>query len=212
MNNLKPIKLLARAKAIHDLSMKLLAHVDFLVPLALRIYLVPVFWFAGINKAISFEATVAWFGNPEWGLGLPFSWLNAAMAISAELAGAVALAIGLGTRLATVPMMFTMIVALLTVHGKHGWQVIHDPLSPWASPKAAEAVERLAKAKSILKEHGNYQWLTEFGNFVISNNGAEWVVTYFIMLFTLFFLGGGRFVSADYWISRSVKKLTLRLQ
>lgn len=202
------VKLLVRAGTLHDLSMNLLDKINFLLPLALRMYLAPVFWFAGINKARSFEATVAWFGNPDWGLGLPFPWLNAAMALSTELAGALALTLGLGTRLATLPMMFTMMIALLTVHGKHGWQIIHDPLSPWASHHAAQALQRLTKAKSILKEHGNYEWLTEFGNFVILNNGAEWVVTYFLMLLTLFFLGGGKYVSADYWLSRYIRQLS----
>lgn len=45
---------------------------DFLAPLALRLYLVPVFWMAGTNKLAHFQDTVEWFGNPEWGLGLPF--------------------------------------------------------------------------------------------------------------------------------------------
>lgn len=45
---------------------------DFLGPLALRLYLVPVFWVAGTNKVKGFDNVVAWFGNSEWGLGLPF--------------------------------------------------------------------------------------------------------------------------------------------
>jgi len=46
--------------------------VDFLAPLALRLYLVPIFWMAGTKKLGSFESTVEWMGNPDWGLGLPF--------------------------------------------------------------------------------------------------------------------------------------------
>ena len=42
---------------------------QILAPLLLRFYLVPIFWMAGISKFNSFEDTVAWFGNPEWGLG-----------------------------------------------------------------------------------------------------------------------------------------------
>jgi len=44
---------------------------DFLGPLALRMYLVPVFWVAGMNKASGFDNVVAWFANSDWGLGLP---------------------------------------------------------------------------------------------------------------------------------------------
>ena len=47
-------------------------HLDFLAPLALRLYLAPVFFSAGLNKALAFDSTVAWFGNADWGLGLPF--------------------------------------------------------------------------------------------------------------------------------------------
>ncbi len=44
---------------------------DGVAPLALRIYLVPVLMQAGYNKLAHFEDTVAWFANPDWGLGLP---------------------------------------------------------------------------------------------------------------------------------------------
>ena len=45
---------------------------DFLGPLALRLYLVPIFWMAGTKKLADMDNVIAWFGNPDWGLGLPF--------------------------------------------------------------------------------------------------------------------------------------------
>ena len=39
----------------------------------------------------------------------------------------------------------------------------------------------------------------------MSNNGIEWAATYFVMLLALFFLGGGRFISLDYWIARKFR-------
>ncbi len=42
---------------------------DFLAPLALRLYLFPVFWMAGSKKFANFSSTADWFGNEEWGLG-----------------------------------------------------------------------------------------------------------------------------------------------
>ena len=63
--------------------------IDFLGPLALRLYLVPVFWVAGMNKVNGYEDVVAWFGNPDWGLGLPFPEFMAWAAALTEAGGAV---------------------------------------------------------------------------------------------------------------------------
>jgi PAS domain S-box-containing protein len=60
---------------------------DFLGPLALRLYLAPVFWVAGMNKAAGFSGVVEWFGNPDWGLGLPAPMLMAGLATGAEVLG-----------------------------------------------------------------------------------------------------------------------------
>lgn len=179
---------------------------DFLAPLALRLYLVPVFWVAGMNKLNSFEDTAAWFGNPEWGLGLPMPEVMLFLAMASELGGAVLLFFGVAVRWISIPLMFTMFIAATKVHWHNGWQAVHDLMSPWASANAEAAFERLDRAKSILEEHGNYDWLTEHGSFLVSNNGVEWAVTYFVMLLALFFIGGGRWVSADYWLCKLVKK------
>jgi len=177
-------------------------HLSFIAPLAIRLYLFPIFWIAGMHKLNAFEDTVMWFGNTEWGLGLPFPIVMASLAIAAEVIGSVFILMGFATRWATIPLMFTMIVAAVTVHLQHGWQAVHDLMSPWANANAEGAIERLERAKLILQEHGNYEWLTEHGNFIISNNGIEWAVTYFIMLLALLFLGGGKYISADYWIRK----------
>lgn len=174
----------------------------FMIPLFIRAYLVPLYWTAGMNKLNSFSDTVAWFGNSEWGLGLPFPAVNATLAISAEIGGAILLALGLATRWACIPLIFTMFVAAFTVHLKNGWQVIYDQMSAFPPADIDQALDRLSKAKSILKEHGNYSWLTEHGNLVMSNNGVEFVAAYAIMLLALLVLGGGNYLSLDYWISK----------
>ena len=181
-----------------------LNRLDFLAPLALRLYLVPVFWVAGSNKIAGFSGTVEWFGNAEWGLGLPFPTLMAGLATGTELVGAFLLLVGLGVRWISIPLMFTMLIAIFKVHLPNGWQAVADPMSAFANDKAAGAIERLDKARELLKEQGDYGWLTETGNFVISNNGVEWAVTYFIMLLALFFIGSGKYVSVDYYIGKSV--------
>ena len=69
-----------------------------------------------------------------------------------------------------------------------------------------DSVEKLTAARSLLETHGNYDWLTSSGNFVVLNNGIEFAVTYLVMLLALMVMGGGCFVSADYWLDRTVTK------
>ncbi|MDT8388138.1 MAG: DoxX family protein [Thiogranum sp.] len=178
---------------------------DFLGPLALRLYLAPIFWMAGTSKLSDIESTAAWFGNKDWGLGLPFPEFMAWLAASTETAGAVLLVLGLAVRWVSIPLMFTMVVAIYSVHWQHGWQAIADPkFCLFNCGDAQAAVERLGVAKEILQQHGNYDWLTGQGSFVVLNNGIEFAATYLIMLLVLFFIGAGRFFSADFWIDRKL--------
>ncbi len=184
---------------------------DFLAPLAIRLYLAPIFFVAGMNKYANLEATTNWF---ESGLGLPYPDILAKLATGTEIIGAVLLVLGLAVRWVSIPLMITMAVAALKVHAVNGWQFVADSSSAFASehlgPLAFEdmsgAAERLQKAREILQEYGHYDWLTETGNFVISNNGMEMAVTYFIMLLVLFFMGGGKVFSIDFWLRRRCPK------
>ena len=181
--------------SIHNIIFPRLRHLDGLAPLALRLYLVPVFWMAGTHKIAGMEQTVEWFGNPDWGLGLPFPYLLAHLAAYTEAIGALLLLLGLATRWISIPLMVTMLVAIFAVHWDQGWAAIADS-------SAQEVAVRLGAAQDILREHGNYTWLTETGNFVVLNNGIEFAVTYLVMLLSLLFTGGGRYVSVDYYLSR----------
>lgn len=188
---------------------------DFLAPLAFRLYLAPVFILAGWHKLTHFEDISAWF---EHSLQLPLPELMALLATSAELVGGVALLVGVAVRWFAIPLMITMLVAAFAVHWQHGWFAITpaDPetsiaslLAPLGFPGAEssldnslEVANRLAAAREILQEHGRYDWLTERGSFVVLNNGIEFSITYFLMLLSLFFTGAGRLVSVDYWVSR----------
>ncbi len=180
---------------IHNAIFPRLQYLDGLAPLAIRLYLVPVFWMAGTQKISGIDSTIEWFGNPDWGLGLPFPTLLAYLAAYTEAIGALLLLIGLATRWISIPLMVTMLVAAFAVHWDNGWAAIADSSSQ-------DVAARLGAAREILREHGNYSWLTEKGSFVILNNGIEFAVTYFVMLLSLLFTGGGRFTSADYFLSR----------
>lgn len=175
--------------------------VDFLGPLALRLYLVPIFWMAGTKKLADMDSIIDWFGNPDWGLGLPFPEVMAWLATLTEAGGAILLLLGLATRWISIPLMFTMIVAAVSVHMQNGWLAIAEGSGFFASDRTSGAIERLAVAKDILREHGNYDWLTENGSIVILNNGIEFAATYSIMLLVLFFIGPGK-ASLDHLISK----------
>lgn len=185
-----------------DLSRK----ADFLAPLFLRLYLAPIFWFAGTKKLADIESTAAWFGNPDWGLGLPFPELLAWMAALTETGGAILLISGLAVRWISIPLAMTMLVAAFSAHWGNGWQAIADPGFFGANERVMESAERLAAAKDILREHGNYDWLTGRGSIVILNNGIEFAATYFVMCLSLLFMGAGRFVSLDYWLAKVLRK------
>lgn len=174
--------------------------------LALRLYLAPIFWMAGMNKLNAFENTVDWFGNPDWGLGLPFPWLMAFLATATELIGAILLALGLFTRLISIPLIITMLIAIVCVHWDNGWQAIADASAPFANAQVLAASEKLVRAREILQTHGNYEWLTASGKFVILNNGIEFATTYLIMLLALVGLGGGKYHSLDYWLTPFIER------
>lgn len=182
-----------------------LTPVDGLPALALRLYLVPIFWSAGTNKLMHFSDTVDWFGSTDYGLGLPFPAVMASLAISSEIFGAILLALGLFTRWISIPLIVTMLVAIFSVHLPNGWQAIADPSAPFANMQVLESADKLERAREILQEHGNYDWLTSSGGFAVVNNGVEFAVTYLIMLLTLIKIGGGRYISLDYWLSRFSK-------
>lgn len=199
-----------------------LKRLDFIGLLALRIYLAPIFIVAGLAKLHSFSDTANWLGNSEWGLGLPFPTLMTALVIFAELVGGFALLAGLFTRFFSVSLIISMAVAGFAVHLKNGWFAIASSegetsiASFWANvgfssaqnsvANAPQVAERLEKARAILQEHGNYEWLTEFGNFVILNNGMEFSITYLIMLLPLLFYGAGNYVGVDYYLNKFLNK------
>jgi uncharacterized membrane protein YphA (DoxX/SURF4 family) len=177
-----------------------------LAPLLLRLYLAPIFLMAGLSKFNAFDDTVAWFGNSEWGLGLPLPWLMAFLATVAELVGALLLTFGLFTRLISIPLAFTMLVAIFGVHWDNGWQAIADAHAPFANEQVLASADKLQRARELLQEHGNYTWLTSSGKFVVLNNGIEFAATYLIMLLALIAIGGGHYLSMDYWLHRKFCK------
>lgn len=218
---------------LYQCLIKKLPLFDGIPALLIRVFLAPVFIMAGYTKLqlgspdvtglASLAANpniVEWFGNSEWGLGLPFPALLANLAAWTEFLGGWLLLVGLAVRFFTIPLMFTMVIAATTVHAENGWFAI-APTNPdtsaaqvfnWLGFDAAQASldnseqtkTRLTKMKSLLDENGNTDWLYEKGNIVVLNNGIEFSATYFIMLLALFFIGAGRYTSVDYVFARKL--------
>jgi putative oxidoreductase len=59
-----------------------------------------------------------WFGS----MGIPLPMLNAYMAATTEMAAVILLPLGLATRLISIPLIITMIVAIVTVHLGNGFE------------------------------------------------------------------------------------------
>jgi uncharacterized membrane protein YphA (DoxX/SURF4 family) len=203
---------------IHDFLFGLLAKFDGLAPLFIRLYLAPVMVAAGLYKFRHLDAITQWLDS---GLGLPEPELLAQLLTYTELIGGFLLLFGLAVRWVSIPLMVAMFVAAVTVHWDNGWFAIApaDPTTSTAKPLAdlglpaaraslenSQAVaDRLARVSSILDEHANEAWLTEKGNFAVLNNGIEFAATYFIMLLSLLFSGGGRWFSLDYYLDKQAR-------
>lgn len=103
----------ARARAL-VLTTKL----DWVAPLVARVTLGVLFVSTGWGKVHDLDKVAGFFTD----LGIPLPHLNAVMVSFVELIGGSLLLIGLGSRLAALPLMASMAVAILTaqrenVHG-----------------------------------------------------------------------------------------------
>lgn len=197
---------------------------DGVASLLLRLILGPVLIAAGWEKITGdnwFAFQLDAFPFPFNVLPVELSWFLASWT---EFLGGIALLFGLATRWVAVPLAVTMFVAAYAVHLDNGWAAI-APSSPpqqciQGSPahaesnlaqryiqctnvnaRTVEASKRLAKAKSLLRQHGNIKYLNGNGSLVKLNNGIEFAASYFAMLMALTVIGGGRYFSLDYYVS-----------
>jgi putative oxidoreductase len=91
--------------------------------LAIRLYWGLQFVQTGWGKLSHLGRTAEFFAN----LHLPLPQLNAALAGSTELLGGALLAIGLGARVAALPLIFTMFVAYATAEHEALAAIFRDP-------------------------------------------------------------------------------------
>ena len=168
-----------------------LAVLDFLPALGFRLVLAYVFWNAGMRKFTADGQISEGFVGLVASMGFPSPEIFAWLAAGTEVVGAVLLLLGFGVRWIAIPLMIVMAVAL-RVHYDSGWLAIADRTDPAIAC-------RLTRLNEIIGLYGQTEWLLQKGSFAILNNGMQYATYYLLMLASLFFTGGGRYVSLDDW-------------
>lgn len=85
--------------------------------LVMRLILAYGFFNPAKMKWSDISSVAEWFGSMNY----PLPALNAFLAAGAEAAGVVLLALGLLTRVISIPLIIVMVVAILTVHAGNGF-------------------------------------------------------------------------------------------
>lgn len=81
------------------------------------------FFLTGKGKLVNLEKTTEFFGS----LNLPLPKVNAILAGATECGGGLLLLLGLGSRLVSVPLTFTMLVAYATADKEAVAAIFSDP-------------------------------------------------------------------------------------
>lgn len=163
---------------------------DFLAPLAIRLFLAPMFWISGVQHLGLFSSSdfIAW--NPLTWVnteafqqsvqsmgGVSFLGLGAETWVillgTIEIVAAILLVLGFAVRWVVLALLFIVAVQALLLMGQSGFV---DTMS------------------QLVMTHG-YSDMT--------NNLVEVKLVYFILLLALFFMGAGRWFSLDWYIYRS---------
>jgi putative oxidoreductase len=90
--------------------------------LTLRLVYGGQFVLTGRGKLMNLEKTTAFFAD----LHIPAPGFHAALVGSTEMIGGALLVLGLGTRLAAVPLTISMVVAYLTAHREDAFNSLDD--------------------------------------------------------------------------------------
>ena len=222
-------ELLSASTRIYGRAVAGVKHFDGLASLLIRLIVGPVLIASGWEKITGTN----WFASQLDSFPFPFnvlppelSWFLASWT---EFAGGMLLLFGLATRVWALPLAVTMFVALYSVHLDNGWAAIAPSRPPAVciegssahanstvfersikcmnvNERTVEASKRLAAAKSILREHGDYRYLNGSGAIVKLNNGVEFAAIYLVMLLALVVIGGGRYFSLDYYLRLALSR------
>lgn len=91
--------------------------------LAIRLFWGGSFIIAGLGKFIHQEPVIAYFTS----LGIPFPSFSVDLTATVEIVGGILLVLGLFSRLASIPLFITMLVALLVAEQEAVRMILSDP-------------------------------------------------------------------------------------
>lgn len=117
------MKLPAIATTIYTKWLALLAELQHVFLLIIRLYWGWQFILTGRGKFLNIDRTIGFFSS----LGIPFPELNVYMAAGTEFLGGACLLLGLGARIVNIPLIGTMVVAYLTAHTEELMSIYSDP-------------------------------------------------------------------------------------
>ncbi|NML57128.1 HvfX family Cu-binding RiPP maturation protein [Chryseobacterium cheonjiense] len=86
--------------------------------LLIRLILAYGFYNPAMMKLRDINSIADWFSS----INIPFPLVNAYLAAGTEISGVVLLTLGLFTRIISIPLMVTMVVAIVTVHWGNGFE------------------------------------------------------------------------------------------
>lgn len=107
----------------YNLELRVLEHGQSLLLLVIRLYWGSQFFLTGRGKLLNIERTAGFFES----LHIPLPLMNAYMAGAVECLGGLLLLLGLGSRVFTIPLIVTMLVAYATAHTAELQGVFRDP-------------------------------------------------------------------------------------
>lgn len=102
----------------YDRIIRFFNQCNFLPLLLIRLVLAYGFLNPALMKLKDINSIAEWFGT----IGIPAPLLNAWLVTGTETLGVILLTLGLGSRLISIPLIITMLVAIVTVHGANGFE------------------------------------------------------------------------------------------
>lgn len=115
--------LIAKGERLHALFVTIASKLQSPLLLALRLFIGWQFFLTGKGKLEDLTKPTEFFRD----LGIPWPGFNAVLAGSTECFGGLLLFAGLASRLVSVPLACTMLVAYFTAHREALFSILNDP-------------------------------------------------------------------------------------